>query len=53
MSDLHISWDEYRSKTEDLAKQIHKDGWQFNQVVCIAKGGMRVGDVMARIFYVP
>ena len=22
MSDLHISWDEYRSKTEDLAKQI-------------------------------
>ena len=50
MSDLHISWDEYRSKTEDLAKQIHKDGWQFNQVVCIAKGGMRVGDVMARIF---
>ena len=41
MSDLHISWDEYRSKTEDLAKQIHKDGWQFNQVVCIAKGGMR------------
>ncbi len=53
MSDLHISWDEYRSKTEDLAKQIHNDGWQFNQVVCIAKGGMRVGDVMARIFDVP
>ena len=53
MSDLHISWDEYRSKTEDLAKKIHKDGWQFNQVVCIAKGGMRVGDVMARIFDVP
>ena len=53
MSDLHISWDEYRSKTEDLAKQIHKDGSKFNQVVCIAKGGMRVGDVMARIFDVP
>ena len=53
MSDLHISWDEYRAKTEELAKQIHKDGWKFNQVVCIAKGGMRVGDVMARIFDVP
>ena len=26
---------------------------EFNQVVCIAKGGMRVGDVMARIFDVP
>jgi len=34
MSDLHISWDEYRAKTEELAKQIHKDGWNFNQVVC-------------------
>ena len=53
MSDLHISWDEYRAKTEELAKQIHKDVWNFNQVVCIAKGGMRVGDVMARIFDVP
>ena len=37
MSDLHISWDEYRAKTEELAKQIHKDGWNFNQVVCIPK----------------
>ena len=53
MADLHVSWDEYRTKTENLAKQIYKDGWQFNQVVCIAKGGMRVGDVMARIFDVP
>ena len=40
MADLHVSWEEYRSKTENLAKQIHKDGWGFNQVVCIAKGGM-------------
>ena len=37
MSDLHVSWEEYRIKTESLAKQIYKDEWQFNQVVCIAK----------------
>ena len=53
MSDLHISWDQYHKKTEQLAVQVHKDGWEFNQVVCIAKGGMRVGDIFARIFDVP
>ena len=53
MSDLHISWDQYHKKTEQLAVQVHKDNWEFNQVVCIAKGGMRVGDIFARIFDVP
>jgi len=53
MSELHISWEEYHKKTEQLAVKVHDDGWKFNQVVCIAKGGMRVGDVFARIFNVP
>ena len=53
MPDLHISWEEYHNKTEELAIKVHEDGWEFNQVVCIAKGGMRVGDVFARIFNVP
>ena len=53
MSDLHISWEEYHKKTEELAVKFYDDGWEFNQVVCIAKGGMRVGDVFARIFNVP
>tara|TARA_B100000686_G_C16383262_1_gene758631 strand:+ start:229 stop:738 length:510 start_codon:yes stop_codon:yes gene_type:complete len=53
MGDLYISWEEYHKKTEELAIKVHDDGWKFNQVVCIAKGGMRVGDVFARIFNVP
>ena len=53
MSDLFVSWEDYHQKTEDLAIKVHDDGWEFNQVVCIAKGGMRVGDVFARIFNVP
>ena len=53
MSDLYVSWEEYHSKTEELAIKVHNDSWDFNQVVCIAKGGMRVGDVFARIFDVP
>ena len=53
MSDLFVSWEEYHQKTEELAIKVHDDGWEFNQVVCIAKGGMRVGDVFARLFNVP
>ena len=53
MTDIHVSWEEYHKKTEELAIIVEKDNWQFNQVVCIAKGGMRVGDIFARLFNVP
>ena len=51
--DLYVTWDEYFKKIEGLAKIIHSDGWDFNQVVCIAKGGMCVGDIISRIYDVP
>jgi hypoxanthine phosphoribosyltransferase len=50
---LYVSWDEYNKAVEDLAVKISDDGYDFNQIVCIAKGGLRVGDVLARIFDVP
>jgi hypothetical protein len=53
MTDLFISNDEYNNKIEELALKVHEDGWEFNQVICIAKGGLRIGDVFARIFDVP
>ena len=38
--DLYISWDEYNKKIEELAVQINDElyGFEFNQIVCIAKG---------------
>jgi len=51
--DLYISWDEYNKKIEQLARQIDDDEFDCNQIVCIAKGGLRVGDILARIFDVP
>jgi hypothetical protein len=51
--DLHISWDTYNKSIEYLATQIYESGYEFNQIVCIAKGGLRVGDILARIFDVP
>ena len=53
MADLHVSWDDYHQLTEQLAKQVHQSGWQFNQLICIARGGLRVGDVLSRIFDLP
>ena len=37
-------------KVEKLAKIVFEDGWKFNQVICIAKGGLRVGDVFSRLY---
>ena len=51
--DLHVTWDQYNKKIEELAIQIYNDGYEFNQIVCIAKGGLRVGDILSRIFDVP
>jgi|TARA_R110000803_G_scaffold25802_1_gene61630 hypoxanthine phosphoribosyltransferase len=51
--DFFVNWDTYNKTIEELAVQIYEDGYEFNQIVCIAKGGLRVGDILARIFDVP
>ncbi|MGF1496095.1 MAG: phosphoribosyltransferase [Elainellaceae cyanobacterium] len=53
MPDLYVSWSEYYQKIEQLAASVYQSGWDFNQIVCIAKGGLRIGDTMARIFDQP
>ncbi|MEC4983590.1 MAG: phosphoribosyltransferase [Oscillatoria sp. PMC 1068.18] len=53
MPDLYISWSEYHEKIENLAVKIYQSGWEFNQIVCIAKGGLRVGDILCRIYRQP
>ena len=53
MGELHISWTEYHKKIEQLALQIHQSGWEWNYIVCLAKGGLRVGDILCRIFDKP
>jgi hypoxanthine phosphoribosyltransferase len=51
--DLYVSWSDYHKTIERLATQVYESGWRFNQIVCIARGGLRVGDVMSRIFKLP
>ncbi len=53
MKDLNISWSEYHQKIELLAAKIYRSQWQFDSIVCLARGGMRVGDILSRIFDKP
>ena len=47
MKDIYITWEDYHKKIEQLAKKVYEDNLKFNQIICIAKGGLRVGDVLA------
>ncbi len=51
--DLYVSWSDYHRTIERLAVKVHDSGWAFDQIVCIARGGLRVGDVISRIFKLP
>jgi hypoxanthine phosphoribosyltransferase len=53
MSDLYVSWSDYHQKIEQLAVQIYQSGWEFNQIVCLARGGLRIGDILSRIYQQP
>ena len=53
MRDLHVSWDEYNRLIEKLAIRIHDSGWSFDAIVCLARGGLRVGDALSRLFRRP
>jgi uncharacterized protein len=53
MPDLYVSWSDYHQKIEQLAIQIYESGWQFNQIICLARGGLRIGDILSRIYQQP
>src|SRR3546814_5626022 len=50
---LGVRWDNYHSRVERLALIVHESGWQFDKIVCLARGGVRVGDILSRIYDMP
>jgi hypoxanthine phosphoribosyltransferase len=50
---LYVSYGEYHNLVEKLAIKIHQSGWQFDTILCLARGGMRPGDILSRIFDKP
>ena len=43
---LYVSYDEYHSLIEKLALRVHQSGWQFDTILCLARGGLRPGDTV-------
>ncbi|ERN42043.1 putative phosphoribosyltransferase [Rubidibacter lacunae KORDI 51-2] len=50
MPELYVSWSDYHHTIEQLAVRIYNSGWQFEHIACLAKGGLRVGDILSRLF---
>ena len=49
---LIIDWDTYNKSIDNLAIQISDSGFKPSFIICIARGGLRVGDILSRIFNV-
>jgi len=50
---LYVSWDDYHQLIERLATKVHESGWEFDEILCLARGGLRPGDVLSRVFDKP
>lgn len=50
---LYVSYDEYHGLIEKLAVNVFASEWQFDVILCLARGGMRPGDILSRIFNKP
>lgn len=50
---LYVSYDEYHGLIEKLAIKVHQSGWEFDIILSLARGGLRPGDILSRIFDKP
>jgi len=50
---LYVSYVEYHNAIEKLAIKVYQSGWEFDTILCLARGGMRPGDILSRIFEKP
>lgn len=50
MEHLYVEWDEYHRLIERLALRVYESGFKFDAVLCLARGGLRIGDVFSRIY---
>ena len=50
---LYVSYVEYHNLIEKLAIKVYRSGWEFDTILCLARGGLRPGDILSRIFDKP
>lgn len=52
-TDLWVTWDVYHRQIEELALKIADTGIEFDHILSLARGGVRIGDVLSRILKLP
>jgi hypoxanthine phosphoribosyltransferase len=50
---LYVSEAQYTELIERLALKVYESGWRFDTLLCLARGGLRPGDVLSRLFDKP
>ena len=53
MADKFYSWDDYIRLNEKLVATVAKSGWEFDNILCLSRGGMRPGDFFSRVYDMP
>ncbi|MBQ9240970.1 MAG: phosphoribosyltransferase [Duodenibacillus sp.] len=49
----YVSWTQYIDLCERLVARVGLSGWKFDSLICLARGGMRPGDVFSRVYGKP
>jgi hypoxanthine phosphoribosyltransferase len=52
-AEIRVGWEEYYALIEQLALRVYRSGYAFDALLCLARGGLRAGDVLSRIFGKP
>ncbi len=53
MKHLYVTDTEYNDLIERLILKVADDGYAFDSLLCLARGGMRAGDLFSRVHDVP
>lgn len=53
MKKIFMAFDQYAGMCERLGNAIKATGRQYDAIVCLARGGMLVGDILSRILKLP
>ena len=49
----YVTWPEYINLCERLVAKVGLSGWKFDSLICLARGGMRPGDIFSRVYGLP
>jgi len=50
---MEVTWEDYYQTAETLMQKIEDSDWDFDHIICIARGGMPIGDMLSRVFKMP